>query len=329
MRVDAILQLVFPLGKRAWDILHPGPVTLARKVRRLLRLVLSLAMAAAACAADPAKVIVLGSGTPIPDPSASGPCVAVVVNGHAYLFDAGPGVVRRAQAAAEKFGIAALDATNLTRLFITHLHSDHTLGYPDLMLTAWVVGRRQPLEVFGPIGLAAMTEHLKEAYAADIKVRTEGPESLRALTVNVHEIPAAGPVYRDANITVRAIAVPHGTWPQAFGYAMDAAGRSIVISGDTAPSDAILEACHECDVLVHEVYSADRFDVVFRGRGEYHSTFHTSTRQLADLASKAKPKLLVLYHQLYFGPPDKVDLEKEIRRTYKGPVINGQDLIVY
>ncbi len=295
-----------------------------------------LVMAPFARPADRAKVIILGSGTPIPDPSSSGPCIAIVVNGQSYLFDAGPGVVRRAQAAAEKFGIAALDATNLTRLFVTHLHSDHTLGYPDLMLTPWVVGRKQPLEVYGPVGMAAMTEHLKEAYAADIQVRTEGPEGLskRALAVNVHEISneiaAAGPVYRDANITVRALSVPHGTWPQAFGYAIDAAGRSIVISGDTAPTDAILEACHGCDILVHEVYSADRFDLVFGARrGQYHSTFHTSTKQLAELASKAKPKLLVLYHQLYFGPHDEVDLEKEIRRTYNGAVVNGRDLTVY
>jgi ribonuclease Z len=248
------------------------------------------------------------------------------------LFDAGPGVVRRAEAAAQKFRIAALDATNLTRLFITHLHSDHTLGYPDLILTPWVVGRSQPLEVYGPEGLAAMTDHLKEAYAEDIKVRTEGAESLnkRGLTVNVHEISAAGNIYRDANVTVRAFLVPHGSWPQAFGYAIDAAGRSIVISGDTAPTDAIIEACHGCDVLVHEVYSADRFDLVFGPRrGQYHSTFHTSTRQLAEIASKAKPKLLVLYHQLYFGPRDEVDLEKEIRRTYTGAVVNGQDLTAY
>ena len=289
-------------------------------------------MAPVGLAADRAKVIILGSGTPIPDPSSSGPCVAVVVNGQAYLFDAGPGVVRRAQAAAEKFAIAALDSTKLTRLFITHLHSDHTLGYPDLMLTPWVVGRTEPLEVYGPDGVAAMTGHLKEAYAADIKVRTEGAEGLskRGLAVNVHEISEAGSVYHDANVTVRAIAVPHGSWPQAFGYAIDAAGRSIVISGDTAPSEAIVEACHGCDVLVHEVYSADRFDLVFGPRrGQYHSTFHTSTRQLAELASKAKPKLLVLYHQLYFGPHDEVDLEKEIRRSYTGAVMNGRDLTAY
>jgi ribonuclease BN (tRNA processing enzyme) len=282
--------------------------------------------------AETAKVIMLGTGTPIPDPSSSGPCVAVVVNGQAYLFDAGAGVVRRAQAAAEKFGLAALDATNLTRLFFTHLHSDHTLGYPDVMLTSWVVGRRQPLEVFGPIGTDALTENLKRAYAADIKVRTEGLESLnpRGLTVNVHEIKEAGPVYRDANVTIRAFAVPHGTWPQAFGYAIDAAGRSIVISGDTAPTEAILEACKGCDVLVHEVYSAERFDLVFgAARGQYHASFHTSTKQLAEIASKAKPKLLVLYHQLYFGPRDEVDLEKEIHRSYTGTVVNGRDLTAY
>jgi ribonuclease BN (tRNA processing enzyme) len=289
-------------------------------------------LAAQVLAAESAKVIILGSGTPIPDPSASGPCVAVVINGQAYLFDAGPGVVRQAEAAAEKFGMEALDATRLTRLFVTHLHSDHTLGYPDLILTPWVVGRRQPLEVYGPLGIAAMTAHLKQAYAADIKIRTEGTEGLNAarLTVNVHEISTAGPVYKDANVTVRAIAVKHGSWPQAFGYAIDAGGRTIVISGDTAPSDAIVEACNGCDVLVHEVYSADRFDLVYgTEHGQYHRTFHTSTRELAKLASRAKPKLLVLYHQLYFGPPEEVDLEKEIRLTYTGIVVSGRDLTVY
>ena len=201
-------------------------------------------------AADAAKVIILGSGTPIPDPSSSGPCVAVVVNGQAYLFDAGPGVVRQAQAAAEKFGIAALEASHLTRLFVTHLHSDHTLGYPDLILTPWVVGRREPLEVYGPKGIRAMTDHLKQAYAADIQVRTGGLEGLNdaGLAVNVHEIEGAGVVYKDQNVTVRSIEVKHGSWAQAFGYAIDAGGRRIVISGDTRPLQAVIDACHGCDV---------------------------------------------------------------------------------
>jgi ribonuclease Z len=280
--------------------------------------------------AETAKVILLGTGTPIPDPASSGPCVAVVVNGQAYLFDAGAGVVRQAEAAAEKFGIAALEATNLTRLFFTHLHSDHTLGYPDVILTPWIVGRRMPLEVYGPEGVAAMTENLKQSYAEDIRVRTEGLEGLskQDLVVNVHEI-SAGFIYRDKNVIVRAIPVAHGSWRQAFGYEIDAAGRSIVISGDTSPSELIAEACHACDVLVHEVYSADRYALVYGRVGKYHAAFHTSTRQLAELASKSKPKLLLLYHQIYFGPRKGVDLEKEVRRFYSGNVISGSDLNAY
>lgn len=282
--------------------------------------------------AESAKVIILGSGTPIPDPLSSGPCVAVVVNGQAYLFDAGPGVVRQAQAAAEKFGIAGLDATHLTRLFVTHLHSDHTLGYPDLILTPWVVGRRQPLEIYGPKGIASMTDHLKQAYAEDIQIRTGGLEGLNdeGLSVKVREIEGAGVVYKDQNVTVRSIEVKHGSWPQAFGYAIDAGGRRIVISGDTRPTQSIIEACNGCDVLVHEVYSEDRFNRVFgASRGQYHRSFHTSTQELATLASKARPKLLVLYHQLYFGSPKEVDLVKEIRQTYSGVVVNGRDLTEY
>lgn len=305
---------------------------LSRQYQLVLWFSCLIAIALPALAAESAKVIILGSGTPIPDPSSSGPCVAVVVKGQAYLFDAGPGVVRQSQAAAEKFGIAALDATHLTRLFITHLHSDHTLGYPDMILTPWVVGRREPLEVYGPKGIAAMTDHLKQAYSADIRVRTRGLEGLNdeGLVINVHEIEGAGVVYKDANVTVRSVEVKHGSWAQAFGYAVDAGGRRIVISGDTVPTKAIIEACNGCDVLVHEVYSDERFNLVFgASRGQYHRTFHTSTRQLAELATQAKPKLLVLYHQLYFGAPEEVDLVKEIHETYPGAVVNGRDLTEY
>lgn len=277
---------------------------------------------------DIARVVMLGSGTPIPDPRSSGPAVALVVNGQSYLFDAGAGVVRRAQEAAEKYAISTLQAPYLNRLFLTHLHSDHTLGYPDLMLTPWVVGRSQPLEVFGPKGTAAMTEHIRLAYAEDIAMRAAGLEHRPQLIVNVHEI-EKGLVYRDANVTVRAIPACHGQWKQAFGYAIEAGGRTIVISGDTAPCAAITEACRQCDVLVHEVYSAARFARFPAGAKTYHASFHTSTRELAEIATKARPKLLVLYHQLYFGPQDEVDLAGEVRQTYSGVVVSAQDLGVY
>jgi len=277
--------------------------------------------------AESATVIILGSGTPIPDAQTSGPAVAIVAGGQAYLFDAGAGVVHRAEEAAERYRMAALVAPNLTRLFLTHLHSDHTLGYADVILTPWVVGRREPLEVYGPPGTAAMTEHLKMAYSEDIEIRTHGLEhlDLAGLRVNVHEI-TAGPVYHDAHISVRAIPVLHGSWPHAFGYAIEAGGRTIVLSGDTAPCPAIEQACQGCDVLVHEVYSSVRFARLSPGAQRYHSSFHTSTYELAAMAARSKPKLLVLYHQIYFGPREGVDLEKEIGQRYSGKVVSSHDL---
>jgi ribonuclease BN (tRNA processing enzyme) len=279
---------------------------------------------------ESAKLVLLGTGTPIPDPESSGPASAIIAGGQAYLFDAGPGVVRRAEAAAERHGLWALDAPRLTRLFLTHLHSDHTLGYPDLIFTTWTVGRMQPLEVFGPKGTADMTQNILSAWSRDIAVRTGGLEHLgeRGPQVKVTEI-SAGEIYRDDKVTVTAIPVRHGSWPEAFGYAVNASGRRIVISGDTAPCAAIEEACHECDVLLHEVYSEARFARLGPGAKQYHSSFHSSTREVAAIAAKSKPRLLVLYHQLYFGPKEGVDLEAEVRQTYKGAVKSGRDSDVF
>ena len=272
----------------------------------------------------------LGTGTPVPDPKRSGPAVAIVVNNRAYLFDAGAGVVRRAEAAAEKHGFRALQAPYLTRLFLTHLHSDHTLGYADVILTSWVVGRTEPLQVFGPKGTQAMTEHLHQAYSEDIAMRTNGLEHLSAsmLQVDVTEI-SPGLVYRDPNISVRAVPVAHGLWKYAFGFVAETKDRRIVLSGDTAPCPALVEACAGCDVLVHEVYSAAQAATLAPESKRYHETYHTSTAELAELASRVKPKLLVLYHQLYFGDPDEVDLVKEVRTRFSGDVKNGEDLTIY
>jgi ribonuclease BN (tRNA processing enzyme) len=131
---------------------------------------------AARAAASQTQVVLLGTGTPRPDPDRSGPATAIVVNNRAYhLVDAGPGPVRRAQAAFDK-GIRSLAVTNLTTAFITHLHSDHTVGYPDLIFTTWVQGRKEPLKVYGPAGTEAMTSHIMQAWDVDINVRTTGLE---------------------------------------------------------------------------------------------------------------------------------------------------------
>ena len=274
------------------------------------------------------RVIVLGSGTPNADPDRSGPALAVVVNGAVYLVDAGPGIVRRA--AAARFGRDdSLAIAKLGIVFLTHLHSDHTAGLPDLLLTPWVLGRTAPLRVFGPRGTQAMMEHLALAYGADVRIRLRGGEpsnktGYRATTRDV----SPGLVYRDANVTVTAFAVAHGAWPQAFGYRFQTADRTIVVSGDTRPTDELLRQCVGCDVLVHEVYSAERFATRAPAWQRYHARYHTSTFELAALAARAKPKLLVLYHQLYWGDDDE-GLLRQVRSRYSGAVVSGRDLGIY
>ncbi|MFY9561577.1 MAG: MBL fold metallo-hydrolase [Terriglobales bacterium] len=275
------------------------------------------------------QVVVLGTGTPLADPERSGPAVAVVVNGTAYLVDCGQGIVRRA-AAAEKNGIKALAVDKLKIVFITHLHSDHTLGYPDLIFSPWVLERAEPLEAYGPRGLKSMTAHIEKAWAEDIRLRLHGLEEANTTgyKVNVHEI-QPGVVYRDANVTVTSFPVKHGTWKYAFGYRFDTKDRRIVISGDTAPTDEVVKACDGCDVLLHEVFNPKRKKIVeSKQKQAYFKAFHTSPEELGEIAMRARPKLLVLYHQV-MGETTEEDLVEQVKQHYSGKFVSAKDLGVY
>lgn len=274
------------------------------------------------------QIVLLGTGTPNADPDASGPAVAIVVNDTPYVIDSGAGVVRRA-AAAHRRGVAGLAVSRLRRLFITHLHSDHTIGYPDFMLTPAVLERNAPLLVFGPPGLRRMTDHLRRAFAEDIDIRLSGlePSMPRGYKVQVSEV-RQGIVYRDENVTVTAFPVEHGSWKHALGYRFVTPDRTIVISGDCRPTAAIIEHCLGCDTLIHEVYSESGFARRPPEWQRYHASFHTSTRELAAIAAKARPGLLILYHQLLWGTtPD--EMLREISRGYDGRVVFGRDLDIY
>ena len=274
------------------------------------------------------QVVFLGTGTPNADPDRSGPAVAIVVNGQAYLVDCGPGVVRQA-AAAHRAGVGALEASRLTRLFVTHLHTDHTLGYADLVFTPWVLDRAEPLVVYGPPGIAAMTEHILAAYKEDIDIRIDGlePANTVGYRVDVHEI-QPGLIYRDANVTVRAFPVKHGSWRHAFGFRFETADRTIVISGDTIPCESLIQIAQGCDVLVHEVYSQAGFEKRPAEWQRYHAAFHTSSVELAEIAARVKPGLLVLYHQLFWGASEE-ELLAEVRSGYDGEVASADDLDIY
>ena len=272
------------------------------------------------------QLIVLGSGTPIPDSDRSGPAVAIVVDSVAYLFDAGTGVVRRAAAAAARYGIPALQAPKLGTLFLTHLHSDHTMGLNDVMFTPWIQNRRTPLELYGPRGTSRLASSIVEGNREDIAERlaSAGGPAAGGYRANVHEI-GEGTVYEDRHVSIRAFAVPHSAWKHAFGYRIRTPDRVIVISGDARRNAAIARECNGCDILVHEVYSDAGFATIPAARQPYHAQAHTSATQLGDIATAARPALLVLYHQLYFGASDET-LVREVQSRFGGRVVSAKDL---
>jgi ribonuclease BN (tRNA processing enzyme) len=294
----------------------------------MLKLVCLFAFAAA-MALPATKVVILGTGTPRADPERSGPAVAIIYGDKTYLFDSGPGIVRRAAAAAKRLNLPALQMPNLQRVFLTHLHSDHTLGLPDLIFSPWVLKRTEPLSVYGPKGTKAMISHIEAAWRQDIAIRIHGLEHGNATGYRaaIHEI-KAGVVLRDGDVEISAIPVRHGSWRQAFGYRIKTPDRTIVISGDCAPSDSLVEACDGCDVLLHEVYSMSELKVARVDWPEYLHEFHTSTRDMEKVINQAKPKLLVLYHQLMTDTSDQ-QLVSEVVTNAATKVVSAHDFDVF
>ncbi|MDR2179615.1 MAG: MBL fold metallo-hydrolase [Synergistaceae bacterium] len=285
------------------------------------------------------KVVMLGSGTPNPVPDRAGPCVAVVVENESYLVDFGSNVVRQAEK-ARRMGISALSPHNLKRAFCTHLHSDHTVGIADLIFTPWVLERSEPIQLFGPKGLAAMTEHTTAAFEADIAGRMSSacPTPEIGYKSNVVEI-SEGVVYEDSLVKVEAFPVVHPPF-EAYGYRFKTADRVVVVSGDTAPCDSLLRYAKGCDILVHEVISATGVQKRTPDWREYHTTVHTTSTQLGEIAAKTQPGTLVLYHQLFMCGENETGAEiairereleilDEIRQNYLGPVFSAKDLDIF
>lgn len=270
----------------------------------------------------------LGTGSPVPDPEASGPATGIAVGSRLFLIDAGAGVTRRLAAAGYP-RVKRIEAT-----FITHLHSDHTLGYPDLIFTTWIMGRREPLRVYGPPGLRRLTERLLDAWREDLDIRVNGleREQRKWLEVDAREI-RKGSIYDHQGVRVVAFPVVHGEWKDAIGYRFDTPDRSITISGDAAPSEALVAAAKGTDVLVHEVYIEGRALPENRPGGEYWPQYmresHTSNVELGRIATRINPGLLVLHHVLRMGGTDEELLAGIRKGGYRGKVVIAKDLDVF
>ncbi len=276
------------------------------------------------------KLIVLGSGTPNPDPERKGSAYAVVVNDQAYLVDFGPGVVRSAATLSPEWGgnIKPLSVKNLEYAFLTHIHSDHSAGLADLLLTPWIMGRDREIKLFGPSGLDKMANSILIAYQEDINYRIYGtqPSNKKGYKYKFKSIDE-GLVYKDENVKVEAFKVPHGTFDDAYGFKFTTEDKVIVFSGDTGPSKIVEKMAYNADILIHEVYSQAGFLKKTKAWQKYHQGHHTSTFEVGEIASRAKPKLLLLSHILFWGStPDEI--LQETRQTFNGNIKVAEDLMI-
>ena len=305
---------------------------MSRLIRRLPLSLVLLAVLPWSASAQGLTVTLLGTGSPILIPERSGPAILVEANGRKLLFDAGRGV-------AGRLWESRVPLRDVSAVFFTHLHSDHVTGFPDLWLTGMLPNksfahRSVPMHVFGPTGTRAMMTNLARAYEADVRIRQAdektSPEGARIIARDIHQ----GVVYDEDGVTVTAFDVDHGDLIKpALGYRIDYGGHSVVLSGDTRPSENLIRIAANTDVLFHEVAAARpellaRSDAARRIIGH-----HTTPDQAGRVFTRVHPRLAIYTHVVLLStdpavePPTIADLVRGTRTTYSGPLEVGEDLM--
>ena len=269
------------------------------------------------------RVTLLGSGAPPPRLDRFGPCTLIEVGNEKFIVDAGRGAMQRIY----QLGIPFAE---ITGLFITHHHSDHVVGFPDLWLTGWIGRpwgkRKQPLHVWGPVGTQQMLEHLPLAFAVDIRVRSKNYPA-DGVKLLAHEIEEGEVLHRDG-IRVSAFKVDHGGEDlPAYGYRIDYQDHAAVLSGDTTFNENLIQHSQGVDVLVHEVTAAAGSAVESPEQLKRIGNNHTTPEQAGEVFSRVRPKLAVFNHLLLFGGATAEDLIPATRNKYLGPLIVGEDLL--
>lgn len=275
------------------------------------------------------RIVMLGTGTPIPDAHRAGPSIALIHHGEAYLFDVGAGSIQNAVTARYKYDIPSLYPSQICCVFLSHLHSDHTMDYSELAYTLWW-RRREPLRSWGPKGLLRMNEGMAAMMEEDTALRLSGvqpvanPDGYKVRSVEI----LPGLIFEKDDLRIEAFAAKHGDIKPAYSFRVTTGSRRIVISGDTAFNDELLEKSRGVDILFHEVIS----DAGIRRSPEvwqaYHRSSHTPAADLGRLAAEAKPGTLVLYHGLFYGVPESKIVD-EVKSVYGGKVVLANDLDIF
>jgi ribonuclease Z len=267
------------------------------------------------------RVTLLGTGDPRPIIDRFGPSILVEAGSEKLLIDAGRGAAQRFAQTGSSFG-------DLTGVFLTHLHSDHVVGLPDVWLTGWLMSRRPaPLEVWGPAGTADMAAHLEAAYRFDRDIRARDDSAPagggRLLAHDVGE----GVVLDRNGIKVTAFEVDHSPVRPALGYRVDFGGRAVVLSGDTRHSPNLIRFARAADLLIHEVAAASDSDLAHSERLRAVVGHHTTPQQAGDVFRRAAPRLAVYSHLTLFSGLSPEDVVRLTRQTYTGPLVVGEDLM--
>jgi ribonuclease Z len=277
------------------------------------------------------RVTLLGTGTPAPRPDRFGPSTLIEAGDQKLLIDAGRGATIRLYQ-------AGVPLHRIDALLLTHYHSDHTVGIPDLWLTRWLTshfaGQTAPLRVIGPTGAKTLMSHLEQAYALDIQIRTQEELPPEGPAVAVQEFANDGVIYERSGATVIAFEVDHGdVIKPAYGYRIEYGGRAVVISGDTRYNENVVKYGAGADLLIHEV-AIVRPELASEPNIQRIMAHHTTAREAGLVFERARPRLAAYTHVVFLAnprvpPASAADLVAETRQSYSGPLEVGQDLMSF
>ena len=275
------------------------------------------------------KVTLLGTGSPIPIIERFGPSTLVEAGSEKLLIDCG-------RAASLRLWQHRVPLGAITAVFLTHLHSDHVVGIPDLWLTGWLptpFGHRTgPFQVWGPTGTKELMANLRKAFAADIQFRMRDGIPEQGIAILAQDI-TQGTIYQKNGVTVKAFEVDHATAKPAFGYRIDYGGHSVVFSGDTRPSENLIRFAKGTDLLVHEVAWARPELLSKSAAARTIIGLHTTPEEAGTVFTRVTPRLAVYSHVVLvttdpaFTEPSATDVVKLTRKTYDGPLEMGEDLM--